>query len=107
MEFWVDNYLARLRQRNLDLAMADDLHPAWQCLTSWFLHRYQRIERVLRACQYDFVAFAEQYWPAVQQDLELQLARLEVDQPTSRAIAPSPATHLVHLDAATIALPNG
>ena len=90
MEFWINTYLAGLRQQNLDLALAKDLHPAWQCLTAWFIHRYQRIERVLRDCQYDFVAFAERYWPIVQQDLTSQLARLEAGEQTPRSQLPSP-----------------
>lgn len=77
MKFWVETYLVRLRQRNLGLLFAQDLHPAWQCLTAWFVHRYLRIEQILRDCQYNFVTFAEQYWPAVQQDLNQQSAQLK------------------------------
>lgn len=77
MEYWVEDYLPRLRQDKLSLMLEPDLHPAWQCLTTWFVHRYIRIEKILRACQYDFVAFAQQYWPAVQQDLTQQMAKVK------------------------------
>lgn len=81
MEFWVETYLPRLRQRNLSLMQAKDLHPAWQCLTAWFVHRYIRIERIIRACQYNFVDFAKQYWSAVEQDLQEQRERIQQSFP--------------------------
>jgi phytoene synthase len=77
MQFWVDQYLPRLRQQYLALAWANDLHPAWQQLTRWFVHRYLRIERILRDCHYNFVAFAERYWLAVQHDLKQPLTWLQ------------------------------
>ena len=70
MEFWVETYLPQLRQQNLALIWMKDLHPAWQCLTAWFVHRYMRIERVMQACQYNFVVFAQQYRQVVQLELE-------------------------------------
>ena len=85
MRFWVETYLPKLRQRNLSLIFANDLHPAWQNLTTWFVHRYLRIERVLRSCQYDFVAFAGQYWSTVQQDLNQQFARIRESQQQGRS----------------------
>ena len=69
MQFWVEQYLPQWRRQNLSLIQVNDLHPAWQALTRWFIHRYTRIESVLRDCQYDFVEFAEHYWPVVEQDL--------------------------------------
>lgn len=75
MEFWVETYLPQLKQRNLLLLLADDLHPAWQHLTAWFIHRYSRVERVMRACQYNFVSFADQYWQVVRQDLQQQVVK--------------------------------
>lgn len=72
MQFWVENYLQRLKQRLLPLLLSPNLDPAWRYLVAWFLHRYQRVERVMRACHYDFVAFAHRYWEAVHQDLQWQ-----------------------------------
>lgn len=77
MTFWVDVYLPKLRQQNLELALQPDLHPAWQCLTSWFLHRYDRLEYVMQTCRYDFVAFAKHYWQLVEQELQQQTAEVE------------------------------
>lgn len=87
MQFWVHQYLPQLRQQNLGLVLAKDLHPAWQCLISWFLHRYLRIEQILRDCQYDFVAFAQQYWPAVQTDLENRSAAIQQHHEAGRSPA--------------------
>ncbi|NEQ47374.1 MAG: squalene/phytoene synthase family protein [Leptolyngbya sp. SIOISBB] len=72
MRFWVEDYLPRLRHHHLALTQTEDLQPAWQQLTTWFSHRYRRIERVMRECEYDFVVFAQQYWPAVERDLSAQ-----------------------------------
>lgn len=69
MQFWVEDYLAQLRQRQLTILQVPDLQPAWRELLAWFLHRYERIETVLRDCQYDFVEFAYRYWAIVRQDL--------------------------------------
>jgi phytoene synthase len=81
MDFWVNTYLPELRQRHLGLLALPDLHPAWRCLTAWFVHRYLRIERVLRACQYNFVTFAQQYWHEVKQDLEERKRHLRQGRP--------------------------
>ncbi len=69
MRFWMEDYLPRLQQQHLTLLQAEDLSPAWQRLTAWFCHRYRRIEQVMQQCDYDFVAFAQQYWPIVDQEL--------------------------------------
>ncbi|MEM1278918.1 MAG: squalene/phytoene synthase family protein [Cyanobacteria bacterium P01_H01_bin.152] len=72
MQFWVEDYLPHLRQHHLELLEAKDLQPAWQRLTMWFCHRYERIERIMQDCGYDFVLFARQYWPAVERELSAQ-----------------------------------
>lgn len=69
MLFWLDDYLPKLRRRAFKLVLAQDLHPSWVILRDWSLHRYARIERVLRDCQFDFVAFQSVYWEAVVADL--------------------------------------
>lgn len=81
MQFWVEVYLPELRKQNLALMMAKDLHPAWQCLTAWFIHRYIRIEQVMRTCQYNFVEFAQRYWQVVRQDLEQQREKIKQSFP--------------------------
>lgn len=74
MQFWVEDYLPQLRQRQLSILQVPDLQPAWQHLLAWFGQRYERIEAVLRDCRYDFVAFDSRYWVVVQQDLADQQA---------------------------------
>ncbi|MEM9244584.1 MAG: squalene/phytoene synthase family protein, partial [Cyanobacteria bacterium P01_F01_bin.153] len=69
MEFWVGDYLLTLRRRAHGLLLCSDLHPSWLRLRAWCLRRYERIEQVMRQCQFDFVKFSQCYWQAVQEDL--------------------------------------
>jgi phytoene synthase len=71
MRFWLEDYLPRLRRRAYRFILDDELHPSWQQLRSWSLHRYNRIEHLLRECKFDFVAFAPCYWEAVRQELSV------------------------------------
>ncbi len=70
MEFWLFDYLPRLQHRALRLVVSDRLPRTWRYLLAWFIHRYRRIERVMVACDYNFVAFVSVYWDVVQQDLQ-------------------------------------
>ena len=90
MQFWVETYLPRLRQRHLTLMVAADLHPTWQGLTTWFAHRYHRIETIMQTCQYDFVAFADCYWATVRAELA---QRHQQRQPSLAAPARSLVQH--------------
>ena len=74
MKYWVDTYLPQLQQRHLARISVKDFHPVWQHLMAWFIYRYRRLERILRACQYNFETFATRYWQVVQQDLRQQAA---------------------------------
>jgi 15-cis-phytoene synthase len=69
MQFWVEDYRSQLYQRAGRFIRMPDLHPAWAILRAWSLNRYQRIERVLRQCDYDYGQFPQDYWPVVQQEL--------------------------------------
>jgi phytoene synthase len=69
MEFWLMDYLPRLQRRAVDLIISDHLPQTWQYLLAWFIHRYQRIEQVMAACDYNFVQFSRVYWDVVRQDL--------------------------------------
>lgn len=73
IHYWLNDYLPRLRQKNLALVVQPDLHPAWQALTHWFLHRYARIEQTMRDCGYNCVDFTDHYWRIVKQDLATRL----------------------------------
>ncbi|MDA0266665.1 MAG: squalene/phytoene synthase family protein [Cyanobacteria bacterium] len=69
MEFWLRDYLPRLQSQALSLILSDRLPRTWQYLLAWFIHRYRRLERVMAACNYNFVQFSSIYWDVVQQDL--------------------------------------
>lgn len=86
MEFWLDDYLPRLRRQTYSLVLAQDLHPSWQILRDWSLHRYSRIERVFRDCNFNYAVFPQAYWAEVKQDLGWQLQRVSAQQ-KSAAIA--------------------
>ncbi len=77
MDFWLNQYLPRLRYRAIDLLLASDLHPSWTMLRDWSLHRYNRIERVFRSCHFDYTQFPQTYWQEVRQDLPLLLPRIQ------------------------------
>ncbi|MBP0001424.1 MAG: squalene/phytoene synthase family protein [Cyanobacteria bacterium SID2] len=70
MAFWFDEYLPPLIQNSHDFLEADDLHPSWQILRYWSLHRYSRIEQVFYVCNLDYTQFPEVYWDAVRRDLD-------------------------------------
>jgi len=102
MEFWLDEYLPRLRRRTYNLILAQDLHPSWEILRDWSLHRYSRVERVFRDCHFNYALFPQVYWAEVKQDLEPQLQWVTAQQaaPEEDAIAqltPMPKTRLVQV----------
>lgn len=88
MEFWLDEYLPTLRRQTYSLVLAQNLHPSWQILRDWSLHRYSRIERVFRDCHFNYAVFPQAYWAEVKQDLGWQLQRVSAQQ-MSAAIAPA------------------
>ena len=73
MKFWIYDYLPTLYRRAYPFILSPDLHPSWQILRDWSLNRYQRTERILRHCNYDYVRFPRVYWQEVQRDLVLLL----------------------------------
>jgi phytoene synthase len=91
MEFWLDEYLPRLRRQAYSLVLAQDLHPSWQILRDWSLHRYSRIERVFRNCHFNYADFPQAYWTEVKADLGWQLQQVSAQQMSS-AIAPATQT---------------
>ncbi len=84
MEFWIHDYLPQLYRKSCPLILAPDLHPSWQMLRDWSLNRYQRIERVFRRCDYNYVLFPELYWHEVKRDLVLMLPGLYGRRPRNR-----------------------
>lgn len=69
MEFWLDEYLPTLIDKARPFLDADDLHPSWQLLRYWSLHRYSRIEQIFYESHLDYRQFPQRYWSAVRQDL--------------------------------------
>lgn len=65
MQFWLDDYLPQIRKKTFGLLLASELHPSWEILRDWSLHRYSRIERLFRRCQFNFVLFSRFYWSEV------------------------------------------
>jgi phytoene synthase len=70
MEFLLDGYLPQLHQKTNALLTASDLHPSWQILRDWSFHRYRRIERTFRKCDFNYNQFPQVYWAKVKQELE-------------------------------------
>lgn len=73
MQFWMEDYLPRLRRQTYSLVFANNLHPSWLVLREWSLHRYHRIERIFYHCRFNYVEFNQQYWQEVRRDLKRQL----------------------------------
>jgi 15-cis-phytoene synthase len=73
MQFWLEEYLPKLRYKAEQLVMAEDLHPSWQILCHWSRYRYERIDRVFRSCQFDYTRFSQVYWRQVRADLPMML----------------------------------
>lgn len=80
MHFWLDDYLPKLRQKTSRLILTQDLHPSWQVMRDWSVHRYTRVERVLRNCKFNYVLFPQRYWAEVKRDLALQSQRQHLNQ---------------------------
>jgi phytoene synthase len=89
MQFWLDVYLPRLRRRVRPLIMAKDLHPSWQILCDWSLHRYRRIEQVFRECEFDYVQFSRLYWKRVRSELPIMLDAVYKHQSELTAATPN------------------
>lgn len=69
MQDWLGRSLQRLYRKAEPLISAENLHPSWQILRDWSLHRYRRIEQVFRECDFDYTRFPQVYWQQVQQEL--------------------------------------
>lgn len=76
MAYWLNEYLPLLRHHANTLCSAENLPPAWRLLCDWSLSRYERIETVFRACQYDYIEFSHQYWAVVKRELPAMLAQI-------------------------------
>jgi phytoene synthase len=73
MQFWLEDYLPTLHRNASQLLAAEDLHPSWQILSAWSIGRYQRIERIFRECEFDYIRFSQVYWQQIRADLPMML----------------------------------
>lgn len=69
MSFWLGEHLPRLRERASAFLSATDLHPSVGAMRASCLRRYERIERVMRAVDFDYRAFPEAYEAEVRREL--------------------------------------
>jgi phytoene synthase len=69
MHFWLDKHLPTLRARAAGFVDACDLHPSLEIMKTWSIRRHARIERVMRAVEFDFRRFPGRYWAEVRHDL--------------------------------------
>lgn len=69
MHHWLDEHLPMLRARAARFIKAEGLHPSLELMLAWTLKRHERIERVLRAVEFDFRRFPSRYWAEVRRDL--------------------------------------
>jgi phytoene synthase len=80
MQFWLDEYLPRLRRKARQLVTADDLHPSWEILRDWSVYRYRRIDMTFRECGFDYLEFSEVYWQGVKSDLPMLLTQIRQER---------------------------
>lgn len=75
MQFWLNTYEGKLRENAQKFIDFKNLHPSWQILRQWSLHRYARIYKILHSNHFNPVLFSHQYWVQVQQELGNWAAR--------------------------------
>jgi phytoene synthase len=85
MQFWLNNFLPKLRYKVWQLRTADDLPFCWQVLSEWSLQRYRRIEQVFRECQFDYRRFPDVYWQRVRNELPTMLKRVHTLKTQTRS----------------------
>lgn len=88
MQFWLNDFLPKLRYKVWQLRTADDLPLCWQVLSEWSLQRYRRIEQVFRDCQFDYRRFPDIYWQRVRDELPAMLKRVQAVKTQTRSSAP-------------------
>jgi phytoene/squalene synthetase len=69
MTFWLDDYLPAVRERARGFIDAADLHPSLASLRASCLHRYRRVERVLRGLDFDYRRFPAVYEAEVRREI--------------------------------------
>ncbi|WP_159460577.1 squalene/phytoene synthase family protein, partial [Calothrix rhizosoleniae] len=53
INFWLDEYLVKIREKLSKFILVNNLHPSWIICRDWCLQRYSRIEQVFRECNFD------------------------------------------------------
>ncbi len=70
INFWLDEYLVKIRKKLSKFILVNNLHPSWILCRDWCLQRYSRIEQVFRECNFDYTLFAQVYWNEVRSYLK-------------------------------------
>ncbi|MDX2243449.1 MAG: squalene/phytoene synthase family protein [Leptolyngbyaceae cyanobacterium bins.302] len=80
MQFWLNEYLPRLRWKVRHLRTASDVPLSWKVLGDWSMYRYRRIEQVFRECEFDYTLFPQIYWQRVREELPVMLDQVKTLQ---------------------------
>ena len=70
IDFWLDEYLVKIREKLSKFILVNNLHPSWNICNDWCLQRYSRIEQVFRECNFEYTLFPQVYWNEVRSYLK-------------------------------------
>ena len=70
INFWLDEYLVKIREKLSKIILVNNLHPSWIICRDWSLQRYSRIEQIFRECNFDYTLFPQVYWNEVRSYLK-------------------------------------
>ena len=62
MRFWLDEHVAQVRVWAAPFEAAREVHPSIALMRETSLARYERVERVFGACDFDYLVFPDAYW---------------------------------------------
>lgn len=80
MQFWLNEYLPKLRRKVRYLRTANEVPLSWKVLSDWSMYRYRRIEQVFRECEFDYTLFPTIYWSRVRDELPIMLNQVKTLQ---------------------------
>ena len=74
VEFMLSKFAIDLKEEMNPLLSSKDLHHSWKVMLKHVLHRYERIERVFRLCNYNAKQFNFRYWDFVRADIDPKIS---------------------------------
>ena len=74
MRYWLDEYLPTLRFEAAEFSQLQGLPRGLLLMRDACLQRHARIERVFRACDFDFTRAEAVYWSEVEASCSVRLA---------------------------------